>query len=206
MTAAYKFVQVDDVLFEPRLKLRVTAVILYDGRGECEIQISHDHRINARRLTMAAVVSIAEARAALAGRPAPPRVVPFRSGELRRVAGLTGSLKERPGEYNFVVERRGLDLAAEAGKVADAVGATSAEGFEILHQILRAAVRLPLWDERPRYQAHVAAEKGRPAPPPTMVGVFLERPLAETLAAHSSFEYDAGGLGMVAVARRQARP
>ena len=186
MTAEYQFVRVLDTLFEPKLKLRVTVSIPYQGNSNFEISIDHDPEIDEDRLTMPPPAWLVKSWTSANSAPA-PKAVAFESDASRTLAKLPGSARNGESGVRFVMLHLSAGFANIARKVEAAVGMPAGGGYECLHQMLRAAADLPFWDEQVKLGTAEGERRGMAEPP--AIGIYLERPLAEQLAANSSFSF-----------------
>lgn len=190
MAAEYQFVRIMNALFEPRLKLRITTTVPYQGGSNFEIAINYDPELHEDRLTMptpAWLVKIWKSD----GSAAAPESVAFESDASRTLAKLPGSGRDSGSVVKFVMLHLSAGFANVARKVeATARGIPAGGGYEFLYQMLKAAADLPFWDEQVRLMM-LEPERRSTSEPPT-IGIYLERALAEQLAANSSFSFDAG--------------
>lgn len=200
MAARYNFVQVLNALFEPDLKLRIAIVKPYsDGYSNFQIEIAVDPEIDAHNLTMPPPAWWPKA----GSRPAS---IAFQSDQSRTATTLWGSVDAQPTHIRGVLKEMSRGFAYDAGKLEEAIGDKAAgQGFELLHHIVKAAIDLPFWDEEAELAARDVRRRTVPPPAPMTIGLYLERPLAEQLAAASSFSFDDSVAGDVLVARREAR-
>ena len=205
MTAEYNFVRVLYALFEPHLKLCITAAVPYEANSRFEIRIDHDPEIDPAELTMPPPPWLAR-RWAASSKPPQTQFVPFRSENSTTVTSLYGRIERTTGRIKYVLMKMSRGFAYDALKIEEAVEPLAAGGgFELLHQSLKAAIALPFWDEEAELRAQPGRGAGELQSPPPTIGIYLERAVADELAANSSFSFDETLSGDVLLVEREAR-
>lgn len=204
-TVLCNFVPVMANLFEPELKLRVSPSIPYDAYSSFELNVEQDPEIDAGHLTMAPPGWLVEGWSSSNPAP-PPTAVPFRSKKSQWLTTFRGRIEEGAHGINFVLQYLGGGFASGATKLDQAVGdGTGTDGFEIIHQLLRATILLPFWDDQVKLRFREAEVRIRGEAGPPGIGLYLEERLATQLAANSSFSFNDTADEGILIARREVR-
>ena len=164
-----------NALFETDLKLRVGVSRPYsDNYNDFQIVIAYDPEIRADRLTMP--------------RPAsddrddrPAQLVPFQSDRSIELTRLNGRINHLPQFLDLVMRDIGRGFATDVRLIEQRCEPLRGRGLSVIHQALKAAVRLPAWDAE---DVTVRDANGNivSAPPRDRVRMLVQPSLAVQLA------------------------
>lgn len=200
------FLPVLQCLAEPTLRLWISAHMSREyEHGEFEIVVEHDPELRPDALLRPLSFWHESLwRSANPGRPA-PEAEPNKSVEAVKLASFGVTHTFVPGEVRLLMRHAYQSLGARASRLEQALDLSSrGSGFQLIVDILKASVRLPVWD----YQAQVEVRHIRghvlSSPPRQWISLYLERDLAVELAASSNLSLE-GAADDLLLASREAR-
>lgn len=196
MAFEINFIPVLYAMVEPDLKLVVTCASSRESMVTDYIHVEFDPEIGLDRLTMERTEAEKERWVRL--NPTPPPLKLFSSKKTEWVTNIHFHLIREEDRIRLLIKNSDHGFRYDARLIEmknehDWAG----HGYELVHAVLRAAIEVPALDNEAKLYGQ---------PPKKRIALYIERPLAEELAARSSFSFDPSEQGDVLVAEREVRP